>query len=338
MKNLPATRAGCICAALLVFAVLYASVSAREPKTDLDIPQQDDKTMQWFADAKFGMFLHWGVYAVPGYGEWYMYWSAVPPEKYRKLATDQGDGVYFDAKDYDPAEWAKIAKESGMKYMCLTARHHEGFALFDSKHPQAWTSLQTLHRDLYAEYVKACRAAGLRVGLYYSPLSWRYPGYYDVTGTDCKKNNFQYKTDPAHKEDARVMKEEVYEQVRTLFKNYGPFDYVFWDGAWLAQQGTDRDAAFFWEPGKYRDPNNPWKVGRAYADFDENGKPLGLMGIAQVLAAGHLQPPFGLDRRRGRERGRRGSERPGPQGLLGEVLQSESGGVGLLHQAEPLDL
>jgi alpha-L-fucosidase len=119
------------------------------------------------------------------------------------------------------------------------------------------------------------------VGLYYSPLSWRYPGYYDVTGADCKKNKWGYQTDPAHKENARVLKEEVYEQVRTLFKNYGPFDYVFWDGAWLAQQGTDADAAFFWEPGKYRDPNNAWKVGDAYSDFDESGKPLGLMGIVR---------------------------------------------------------
>jgi alpha-L-fucosidase len=141
--------------------------------------------------------------------------------------------------------------------------------------------MQTLHRDLYAEYVKACRKAGLRVGLYFSPINWRYPGYYDVWGTNCLPNKWNYPTDPAHKENARVMKEEVYEQVRTLFKHYGPFDYVFWDGGWIGQKGTDRDGAFFWEPGKYRDPANPWSVGKEYSDFDDTGRALGLMGIAR---------------------------------------------------------
>ena len=257
------------------------SVSARPVTNDFGIVQQDDAAMQWFVDAKFGMFLHWGLYAVPAQGEWFMENSAMPPAQYRKFAFDQGDGVYFDAKDYNPAEWAKIAKDSGMKYMCLTSRHHDGFALFDSRHPNAFTSVQSIKRDLYAEYVKACRAEGLRVGLYYSPMSWRYPGYYDVTGTHSVPNKWQYPTDPAHKENARVMKEEVYEQVRTLFRNYGPFDYIFWDGGWLAQKGTDRDGAFFWEPGQYRDPTNAWPVASAFSDFDETGRPLGLMGIAR---------------------------------------------------------
>ena len=122
--------------------------------------------MQWFMDAKFGMFFHWGLYAVPARGEWFMENAAMPPAQYRAFAFDQGDGVYFDAKDYNPVEWAKIAKDSGMKYMCLTARHHDGFALFDSRHPNAFTSVQSIKRDLYAEYVKACRAEGLRVCLY----------------------------------------------------------------------------------------------------------------------------------------------------------------------------
>jgi alpha-L-fucosidase len=155
---------------LLFLGLSAALVQARPVTNDLGIVQQNDATMKWFEDAKFGMFIHWGLYAVPAKGEWYMENHAIPPEEYRKFATDPGDGVYFDAKDYNPAEWAQIAKDSGMKYMCLTARHHDGFALFDSKYPNAFTSVQTIHRDLYAEYVKACRAAGLKVGLYYSPI------------------------------------------------------------------------------------------------------------------------------------------------------------------------
>ena len=266
---------------LLSLGLAGGLVEARPVTNDFGITQQDDAQMKWFEDAKFGMFLHWGLYAVPAKGEWFMEKTAMTPEQYRKYATNQGDGVYFDAKDYDPAEWAKIAKDSGIKYMCLTARHHDGFALFDGRHTNAFTSVQTIHRDLYMEYVKAVRAAGLKVGIYYSPIDWRYPGYYDVWGTNCLPNKWNYQTDPAHKENARVMKEEVYEQVRTLFKNYGPFDYVFWDGGWLGQQGKDRDAAFFWEPGKYRDPINPWPVAGEYSDFDETGRALGLMGIAR---------------------------------------------------------
>jgi alpha-L-fucosidase len=268
--------------ALILWIVSMSGLAEARPVTnDFGITQQDDARRQWFEDAKFGMFLHWGIYAVPAQGEWVMEKTATSPEQYRKYSTDQGDGVYFDAKDYNPAEWAKIAKDSGMKYLCLTSRHHDGFALFDSRHPNAFTSVQTLQRDLYAEYVKACRAAGLRVGLYYSPMSWRYPGYYDVTGTNCLPNKWNYPTDPAHKENARLMKEEAYEQVRTLFKSYGPIDYVFWDGGWIGQKGTDRDGAFFWEPGQYRDPNNVWPVPDEYSDFDGTGRALGLMGIAR---------------------------------------------------------
>ncbi len=265
---------------LAVFALAFFTAIARDPKTDLGIRQQDGTTMKWWRDAKFGMFIHWGLYAVPAKGEWYMENAGIPIDTYRKYAFDQGDGIYFDARDYDPAEWARIAKDSGMKYMCLTARHHDGFALFDSRFTNAFTSVQTLNRDLVGEYVKACRAAGLRVGLYYSPINWRYPGYFDVTGTNCAKNKWQYQTAAWHKEDARVMKNEVYEQVRTLFRNYGTIDYLFWDGGWLAQQGSDRDGAFFWEPGRYRDLKNAWPVARENSD-EEDGKPLGLMGIVR---------------------------------------------------------
>ncbi|MEX2317968.1 MAG: alpha-L-fucosidase [Pirellulales bacterium] len=266
---------------LLLVACLSAVASGEEPVEDLGVRQQDEAAMQWFRDAKFGMFLHWGLYAVPARGEWYMEQSAVTPAEYRKLAFDQGDGNYFDAAAYDPRQWAELAKAAGMKYVVLTARHHDGFALFDSKHPNAFTSVQSLNRDLFREYVDAMRKAGLRVGVYYSPLSWRYPGYYDVTGTRAARNRWNYRTDPAHKENARLMKEEVYEQVRTLLAIYGPFDYVFWDGGWLAQSGSDRDAAFFWEPGRYRKPENAWPVAKEFGDLDEAGRPLGLMGLVR---------------------------------------------------------
>ena len=91
---------------------MVCAAAAREPKTDMGIRQQDDATMKWWLDAKFGMFIHWGLYAVPARGEWYMEQAAVPIDDYRKYAFDQGDGVYFDAKDYHPTEWAQLAKDA----------------------------------------------------------------------------------------------------------------------------------------------------------------------------------------------------------------------------------
>jgi alpha-L-fucosidase len=254
----------------------------RIPQTQLDVSQLPNEKLDWLLDAKFGMFIHWGLYSGLGKGEWLMENQAIPPEKYRQFAFPESGDAFFDAADYHPDQWARLAKDAGMKWMCLTTRHHDGFCLFDSPHPNAFTSMQTLHRDLVAEYVKACRNAGLKVGIYYSPLSWRYPGYYDVTGTNCLPNKFGYKTDPAHLENARLMKEENYVNVKKLLTAYGPIDHIYWDGGWLGQKGSDADAAYFHEPGKYLDPANRWPIPREYQDLeDSTGKPLGIMGMVR---------------------------------------------------------
>jgi alpha-L-fucosidase len=254
----------------------------RIPKTEMGITQLSDEQMKWILDAKFGMFIHWGLYAGPGRGEWVMEQEGIRPENYRPYAFSDSRDEYFDAKDFHPEQWAQLAQEAGMKWMCLTARHHDGFCLFDSPHPNAFTSVQTLGRDLFEEYVKACRTAGLKVGVYYSPLSWRYPGYYDVTGLDMKPNRFGWIQDPRDKENARLMKEENYVNVKKLMTGYGPIDYIYWDGGWLAQRGSDADAAFFHEPGKYLDPLNAWPIPAQYQDLEEGtGKPLGIMGIVR---------------------------------------------------------
>ena len=254
----------------------------RVPQTAMGVTQLSNDQMSWILDAKFGMFIHWGLYSGPGQGEWMMENKGVRPEQYRKYATPESGDEQFDASDYHPEQWAQLAKDAGMKWMCLTTRHHEGFCLFDSPAPNAFTSEQTLHRDLVAEYVKACRDAGLRVGFYYSPLSWRYPGYYDVTGDHMNPNKFGYKQEASDKENARLMKEENYVNVKTLLTHYGKIDYIFWDGGWLAQHGSDADGAYFHEPGKYLDPQNAWPIDATYQDLEEGtGKPLGIMGMVR---------------------------------------------------------
>ncbi|MFE7835151.1 alpha-L-fucosidase [Streptomyces sp. NPDC057474] len=254
----------------------------RIPKIDMDVEQQSDEKIQWMQDAKLGMFIHWGVYSGPAKGEWYMENAAVTPENYKKYVTD-ATAEQFTGTAYNPAEWAQLAKDMGAKYTVLTARHHDGFALWPSTHANAWHSGQApLQRDFVGQYVTAVRDAGLKVGLYFSPLSWRYPGYYDVTGTNCLPNKWGYVTDPAHKENARIMKNEVYQQVKELVTQYGKIDDIWWDGGWLGQQGSDRDGAFFWEPGKFRDPANAWPVDSVYSDTDPaTGRPLGLTGLVR---------------------------------------------------------
>ncbi|WP_030324822.1 alpha-L-fucosidase [Streptomyces sp. NRRL B-3229] len=253
----------------------------RIPKVDLGLEQQPDSKIQWLQDAKLGMFIHWGVYSGPAQGEWYMHNAPVTPANYRKYVTD-ATSEQFTADAYDPAAWAQLAKDFGARYTTLTTRHHDGFALWPLNHPNAWSSGQApLSRDFVKDYVAAVRAAGLRVGLYYSPIDWRYPGYYDVTGTNCASNPWGYTTDPAHKENARIMKTEVYESVKELVTQYGVIDDLWWDGGWVAEQGSDADGAFFWEPGQFRDTANQWPVDATYGETDAAGRPLGLMGMVR---------------------------------------------------------
>ncbi|MCX5263123.1 alpha-L-fucosidase [Streptomyces sp. NBC_00199] len=253
----------------------------RVPKVDLGLEQQPDSKIQWLQDAKLGMFIHWGVFSGPAKGEWYMHNAPVTPADYRKYVT-HATSEQFTADAYDPAAWAQLAKDFGAKYTTLTARHHDGFALWPLNHPDAWSSGQApLNRDFVKDYVSAVRAAGLKVGLYYSPIDWRYPGYYDVTGADCATNPWGYTTDPAHKENARIMKTEVYQSVKELVTQYGVIDDLWWDGGWIAETGSDADGAFFWEPGQLRDSANPWPVDATYGETDAAGKPLGLMGMVR---------------------------------------------------------
>jgi alpha-L-fucosidase len=187
--------------------------------------------LAWWRDAKFGVFVHWGLYAIPAKGEWHMFNDKVPAESYAKLAAR------FDPKLYDPDAWAKLAREAGARYMVMTARHHDGFSLFDS--PSSYRRFDSVHsaarRDLIGPFVEAVRRNGLKVGIYYSPLDWRFPAY------------FHPKELP---DNARLLKQQTYGQVEELMRNYGPIDILWWDGGWLAHQGSDADAAWFWEPAK----------------------------------------------------------------------------------------
>jgi alpha-L-fucosidase len=259
----------------------FISIKTRIPKESVGITQLENEKMNWFLNDKFGMFIHWGVYsAMPEGSEWVRHQEGWSNEYYMGKARDHEKG--FTAAKYNPNEWAALAKKAGMKYTVLTARHHDGYALFESEHPSSWTSKKDLGRDLIKEYTNAARAAGLGVGLYYSPVNWRYEGFYDPFGNNCLQNVFGYKTAEWHKEDARIMKEEVYEQVTKLLKDYGKINYIFWDGVSLGQIKNKALSDSFWNPGKYQNPNSLWPVNEKYIiREDSTGKALGIMGLAR---------------------------------------------------------
>ena len=135
----------------------------------LDLPEK----WRWFQEARYGMFIHWGPYAAIGRGEQVLFRDHMDPVQYEKAAC------LWNPREFDAKRLARIARESGMKYACLTTRHHDGYCLWDSDLTDYTSMKQAPGRDFVREYADAFRAEGLRVGLYYSWLDWRVPAYFD---------------------------------------------------------------------------------------------------------------------------------------------------------------
>ena len=124
--------------------------------------------MRWWRAARYGMFVHWGLYSLLGRHEWARAYECIPQAEYDRLAER------FRPKPQAARAWARLAREAGMKYMVLTTKHHEGFCLWDTRQTE-FNAKRACGRDLVAEYVTACRAEGLRVGFYYSLMDWHHP-------------------------------------------------------------------------------------------------------------------------------------------------------------------
>ncbi len=190
--------------------------------------------IEWFQNARFGMFIHWGLYAVsarPGRGEWHASIDRVPPEAYQKYFD------LFDPTDFDPVSWARDARQAGMKYAVLTVKHHEGFCLFDSAYTDYKSTNTHSGRDLVREYLDAFRAEGLRVGLYYSLVDWHHPDYpayedpfHPMRGSESRKNENC---------DFNRYLDYMHAQVRELCTNYGKLDLLWFDFSYEGHTGAD---------------------------------------------------------------------------------------------------
>ena len=266
----------------LAFVLTSGSFAQGGQKTQVQVKNHPD--MQWWQDARFGMFIHWGLYSIPGRGEWLMYQEHIPVSDYATLA-DQ-----FNPKQFNPKEWVAKAKEAGMKYVVLTTRHHDGFCLFDSKVSGFTAPRTAAQRDLIAEFADACHASGMRMGFYYSMMDWHFPGVLPL-GV------------PVSEPTMKLIADQAYAQVHELLSNYGKVDILWFDGLnpndpvrWHSQEIlgmarklqpdiliNDRSGL----PGDFSTPENvvaaqprPWEscfcMNRTwgYAPYDRNYKPV----------------------------------------------------------------
>jgi alpha-L-fucosidase len=225
MKRLMTTLA---LAGVLLGGATVQATDAKALAERNETQEQRDARMQWFREAKFGMFIHWGTYAVAAgewdgkevgnCGEWIQCWRKVPAAEYAKLAAR------FNPVKYDAEKWVLAAKAAGMKYIVITSKHHEGFAMFKTAASpfnilDATPFGRRTGRDPLRELVAACRKHGMRIGFYYSQnLDWHHPG--GGSGD----------WDPAHKGDPDAyVNKIVVPQVREILSNYGPVDVLWWD-------------------------------------------------------------------------------------------------------------
>lgn len=232
-----------ICTLLIVTLATARDVMAQiqptaeqKPSSAAETPKQRDERMRWWREARFGMFIHWGLYAIPAgqwgdrtdYGEWIRDKAQIPVDRYEEFRDR------FNPQHFDADAWAALAKEAGCKYVVITTKHHDGFCLFDSKQTD-WDVMSTpFKRDIMKELSEACRRAGLRMGWYYSIMDWHHPDYVPRRAWE--------KRSAAGANFANYVN-YMKSQLRELLTNYGPISVVWFDGQWEGSWDNDTGIA-----------------------------------------------------------------------------------------------
>ena len=197
---------------------------------------EDDKAarMAWWREARFGLFLHWGLYAIPAgrwgeqsdHGEWIMTTAEIPVEEYEQFVQQ------FDPVDFNAREWVRLARRAGMRYVVITSKHHDGFCLFDSELTDYDIASTPFERDIMAEMAEACREEGLRLGWYHSIMDWHHPDY-------LPRRTWEERSAEGASFERYV--EHLQGHVRELLTNYGPIGVMWFDGegesTWTHEHG-----------------------------------------------------------------------------------------------------
>jgi len=192
---------------------------------------------EWFVADRFGMFIHWGLYAMAARHEWVKFNEKISEKKYQKYFH------YFDPDLYNPQEWAQMAKNAGMKYVVITTKHHEGFCLWDSQYTDYKAANTPAGRDLIHPFVEAFRAEGLKIGFYYSLIDWHHPEFpVDILHP---RNMDQEYIESNKTRDVKKYAEFMRNQVRELLTNYGKIDILWFDFSYSSEMAKQMMAQYF---------------------------------------------------------------------------------------------
>lgn len=204
-----------LCVSLLLICTI---ISTQSPAA---VKQADPESVRWFEDAKFGLFVHWGVYSVLGRGEWVMNNEKISIADYEKLPPQ------FNPEKFDPAAWVAMVKDAGMKYITITSKHHDGFAMYDSQVSDYDVIERTPYKkDVLKMLADECEKQGVKLFFYYSPLDWHHPDFFPLGGTG------QHSGRPEGG-DWDKYKQYYMAQVDELCSGrYGKIGGIWFDGIW----------------------------------------------------------------------------------------------------------
>src|SRR5215475_8457581 len=206
---------------MLLFAVAIFAASVASAQSAYQPSAENLKARQEFQDAKFGLFIHWGVYSVLGDGEWVLHNRKLQLHDYERLPK------FFDPEKFDAKAWVALAKAAGMKYITITSRHHDGFAMFDSKISD-WNIVKRTPygKDPLKQLADEAHKQGIKLFFYYSQLDWHHPDYYPRGRTAWDNGR------PDSGNFNSYIDDFMNGQLRELLTNYGPIGGIWFDGMW----------------------------------------------------------------------------------------------------------
>ena len=212
---------------LLAMAALLCLAGTPTLSSSAEIPPLEQRAA-WFRQDRFGLFIHWGIYSLIGQGEWIQDTGKIPVTEYEQLVPK------FNPSEFNAAEWVAAARQAGQKYIVITAKHHDGFCLFDSKLTDYDVMSSPFRRDVIRELTDECHKQGLRIGYYYSIMDWHHPDY-------LPRRKWEAATRPVAEADFNRYLEYMQGQIRELMSNYGRVDLLWFDGGWEHQSLEDRE-------------------------------------------------------------------------------------------------
>ena len=221
--------------AITILALIISQPCFSQKKIWNETEEQKTERLAWWTDARFGMFIHWGLYAQAARHEWVKKNERISIEDYQKYFE------IFNPNLFNPKEWAKKAKAAGMKYAVITSKHHEGFNMFDSKYTDYKVTNTPYGKDIIKAWVEAFRAEGLRIGFYYSLIDWHHPEY-TIDRVHPQSANTKEEYDALNKDrDMSIYREYLKNQVREILTNYGKIDILWLDFSFPGEFGKGRD-------------------------------------------------------------------------------------------------